>query len=88
MDRCGGIECGVPPKEVNQMALKMTRYSDKSGTLIPEGAGVRIRIEFLDGKTVARSADLTRDEVDELLPFAHEVSERPSRQTRSRSPRN
>lgn len=67
------------------MALKMTRFSDKSGQAIPEGRGVRIRIEFLDGVTVARTADLTAEELAELLPFAHEVNERPSRQTRPRA---
>lgn len=67
------------------MALKMARYSDMSGELIPEGQGVRIRIEYLDGKTIARAADLTRDELDELLPFAREVTERPTRQISSNS---
>ena len=69
------------------MALKMTRYSDKSGQLIPEGNGVRIRIEFLDGRATARSADLTIDEAEELLAFSHEVTERPARQTRPRTRR-
>ena len=64
------------------MALKMTRYSDMSGQMIEEGRGVRIRIEYLDGQTIARAADLTREEADELLPFAHAVTERPARQTR------
>lgn len=64
------------------MALKMTRYSDLSGEPIPEGQGVRIRIEFLDGKTVARAADMTLEELDKVLPFAHNVQERPARQTR------
>ena len=64
------------------MALKMTRYSDVSQKLIPEGEGVRIRIEFLDGRTIARAADMTKDELEELLPFAKDVQERPARQTR------
>ena len=69
------------------MALKMTRYSDLSGELIPEGEGVRIRIEYLDGDRVARAADLTAGEAEQLLPFAHDVQERPARQKRTRTER-
>lgn len=65
------------------MALKQTRYSDKSGVIIPEGTGVRIRIEFLDGQQIARAADLTTEEFEELLDFSKPVTERPARQTRA-----
>ena len=61
------------------MALKPTRVSDKSGLTIPAGTGARIRIEFYDGRTVARRADLTEQEVEELLGFAVEVETRPDR---------
>lgn len=61
------------------MALKMTRISDLSGEVIPEGEGVRIRIEFLDGMTQARAADLSRKELEKLMPFAKTVAERPGR---------
>jgi hypothetical protein len=43
------------------------------------GTGARVRIEFYDGKRVARRADLTDEEVQKLLPFAHEVEVRPNR---------
>jgi hypothetical protein len=64
------------------MAVRSSRFSDLSGELIPEGRGVRIRIEFLDGQTIARAADLTEEEAAELLAFATPVAERPGRQTR------
>jgi hypothetical protein len=61
------------------MALVQARQSDKSGVMIPPGSGARVRIEFYDGVTVARRADLTNEEVDEILPFAKEVETRPER---------
>ena len=60
------------------MALVQARKSDKSGLMIPEGTGARVRIEFNDGR-VARRADLTDEEVQKLLPFAKEVETRPNR---------
>jgi transposase len=66
------------------MALVQARKSDKSGLMIPEGSGARIRIEFYDGKTTARRADLTTEEVEELLCFAQVVETRPARR-RSRA---
>lgn len=61
------------------MALVQARQSDKSGLMIPPGTGARVRIEFYDGKSVARRADLTDAEVDKLLGFAKEVETRPAR---------
>lgn len=61
------------------MALVQARQSDKSGLMIPRGTGARVRIEFYDGVTVARRADLTNEEVDEILSFAREVETRPAR---------
>jgi hypothetical protein len=66
------------------MALVQARKSDLSGDLMEAGTGARIRIEFYDGKRVARRADLTDAEVEKLLGFAHEVEVRPERR-RSRA---
>ena len=66
------------------MALIQARKSDKSGDMIEPGTGARIRIEFYDGKRIARRADLTDAEVEKILPFATEVETRPERR-RSRT---
>lgn len=60
------------------MALEQVRKSDKSGTTLEPGTGARVRIEFYDGR-VARRADLTDNEVEQLLGFAREVETRPAR---------
>ena len=61
------------------MTLVQARQSDKSGELIDPGSGARVRIEFYDGVTVARRADLTNEEVEQVLGFAREVETRPER---------
>ena len=63
------------------MALVQIRRSDKSGAEIPENSGARIRIEFYDGKTVARRADLTEKEAAELIKTygMKEIEPRPER---------
>jgi hypothetical protein len=61
------------------MAIIQARKSDKSGTIMEPGTGARVRIEFYDGKRVARRADLTDAEVEKLLGFAQEVEVRPER---------
>lgn len=66
------------------MALLQARQSDKSGDFLRPGEGARVRIEFYDGQRVARRADLTDAEVEQLLPFAREVETRPQRR-RSRA---
>ena len=65
------------------MTLVQARRSDKSGLMLEPGTGARVRIEFYDG-SVARRADLTDAEVEELLGFAVEVESRPERR-RSRA---
>ena len=63
------------------MALMQVRKSDKSGEEIPENTGARIRIEYYDGKTVARRADLTDAEAAKLVKEFGlvEVETRPDR---------
>lgn len=60
------------------MALVQARRSDKSGLMIENNTGARVRIEFYDGQRKARRADLTDEEVAELLGFAVEVESRPN----------
>lgn len=60
------------------MALVQVRKSDMSGKDIPEGTGARVRIIWFDDRPDMR-ADLTDDEVQKLLPFAVEVTERAPR---------
>jgi hypothetical protein len=60
------------------MAVVQIRRSDKSGEEIPEGTGARVRVMFADDRDDLR-ADLTDEEVRELLPFAQEVRTRPTR---------
>lgn len=58
------------------MALETIRVSDKSHDPIPAGTGARIRVMFFDGKRADRRADLTEEEVAELLSFTVEVEQR------------
>ena len=62
------------------MAVVQVRKSDISGEVIPDGSGARVRVIFADDRTDLR-ADLTEEEVAQLLPFAIEVHERPTRRT-------
>ena len=64
------------------MALAQIRRSDKSGKDIPEGTGARVRIIWFDGRPDMR-ADLTDEEVAEVLPFAVPVVTRPTRRGKS-----
>jgi hypothetical protein len=61
------------------MALETVRRSDASGAEIPRGTGARIRVMFNDKKHTDLRADLTDEEVKELLSFAVPVETRPSR---------
>jgi hypothetical protein len=61
------------------MALETVRKSDKSGKEIPAGTGARVRIMFYDESRPDRRADLTDEEVEEILTFAQEVQTRPER---------
>lgn len=63
------------------MALVQVRQSDKSGDEIPASTGARVRIEFYDGSRLARRADLTDEEADELVEAfgLKEVEPRPER---------
>lgn len=65
------------------MALEQVRTSDKSGVTLPRDTGARVRIEFYDGRRLARRADLTDEEVEAILGFAREVEPRAERRTRS-----
>ncbi len=64
------------------MALATVRKSDKSGDVIPDGTGARVRIMFYDESRADRRADLTDAEVEKFLPFAEEVKTRPERKAR------
>ena len=66
------------------MALATVRKSDKSGDLIPEGTGARVRVMFYDDARPDRRADLTDAEVEKLLPWAQEVKTRPERRGEKR----
>lgn len=68
------------------MARVSGRRSDKSGDLIPPKTGAIIRIAYWDGTTTARRADLTDEEVAELVELlnAQEIEPRPERR-RSRA---
>jgi hypothetical protein len=61
------------------MALETVRVSDKSREPIPRGTGARVRVMFYDESKPDRRADLTDEEVAELLPFTTEVEQRPRR---------
>jgi len=61
------------------MALVQVRKSDASGTEIPAGTGARVRVMFTDPDRNDLRADLTDEEVAELLPFAQPVEARPGR---------
>ncbi len=67
------------------MALATVRKSDKSGDVIPDGTGARVRIMFYDERRPDRRADLTDAEVDKILSFAEEVKTRPERRVRARA---
>lgn len=59
------------------MPLKTVRISSKSGDVIPEGTGARVRVMFFDDTKTDRRADLTDEEVEKLLiPFTEEVEQR------------
>jgi hypothetical protein len=60
------------------VAVVQVRRSDKSGVQIPEGTGARVRVMFTDERDDLR-ADLTDEEVAELLSFAQPVKTRPAR---------
>jgi hypothetical protein len=64
------------------MALATVRKSDKSGELIPEGTGARVRVMFYDESRPDRRADLTDAEVEEILAFTTEVVTRPERRVK------
>lgn len=61
------------------MALVQVRKSDYSGSEIPAGTGARVRIMFSDPERDDMRADLTDEEVAELLSFAQVVETRPAR---------
>jgi hypothetical protein len=61
------------------MALVQLRKSDYSGVEMPEKTGARVRVMFYDPERPDRRADLTDEEVDQLLPFVKEVETRRSR---------
>lgn len=61
------------------MADVRMRVSDKSGQPIPAGTGARVRVMYFDPAKPDRRADLTDEEVEELLGFAAEVQVRPER---------
>lgn len=65
------------------MALETVRTSDASGELIPPGTGARIRVMYYDPNIDDRRADLTDEEVEELLPWTKPVQTRPDRRRRS-----
>lgn len=67
------------------MALIQLRRSDASGTEIPRGTGARIKIIFNDPEKDDMRADLTDEEVAELLPFAQPVETRPERRRGNRN---
>jgi len=58
------------------MPLKTVRISSKSGDVIPDGTGARVRVVFFDESKTDRRADLTDEEVAKLLPFTEEVEVR------------
>lgn len=64
------------------MARATVLRSDKSGDLIPERTGARVRIMFYDDSRPDRRADLTDAEVEKFLGFAQEVKTRPVRRVR------
>ena len=61
------------------MAIEQVRKSDASGKEIPEGTGARVRVLWnTPGKADLR-ADLTDEEVMELMPWLQPVTPRPTR---------
>lgn len=64
------------------MPLKTVRISSKSGDVIPDGTGARVRVMFFDSSKTDRRADLTDEEIAKLLPFTEEVERRTSGQVR------
>ena len=68
------------------MAVQTVRLSDVSGADIPEGTGARVRVIFHDDRADLR-ADLTDEEVVQLMPWAKPVKVRPERRSgRSNAP--
>lgn len=60
------------------MPLKTVRISSKSGDVIPDGTGARVRVMFFDQSKTDRRADLTDEEIEKLLlPFTEEIEPRP-----------
>lgn len=66
------------------MALETIRRSDRSGDEIPTGTGARVRVIFNDDRPDLR-ADLTDEEVAELLSFATPVAPRAARSGRNQA---
>lgn len=64
------------------MAVETIRKSDASGEEIPPGTGARVRVIFNDPKRVDLRADLTDEEVEQLLPWARQVVTRPRGRSR------
>jgi hypothetical protein len=61
------------------VALVQVRRSDASGKEIPRGTGARIRVIFNSPDKADMRADLTDEEVAEILHFAQPVEARPER---------
>lgn len=74
----------IAPTQEVAVAVVQMRKSDKSGVEIPDGTGARVRVMFADEEKVDLRADLTDEEVAELLPFAEPVQTRPDRRAPKR----
>jgi hypothetical protein len=61
------------------MAWIRVRKSDLTGELIPEGEGVRIQLDFDDGRKPRRRADARLSEVVELVEKSEAVRSRTAR---------
>jgi hypothetical protein len=48
------------------MARKQVLISDKSGKVIPDGKGAKVRITFVDQRKGVRELDLTDEEAEQL----------------------
>jgi hypothetical protein len=64
------------------MAIETVRKSDVSGETIPDRTGARVRVIFASPDRDDLRADLTDDEVTQLLPWAKPVQSRPDRRHR------
>jgi hypothetical protein len=65
------------------MPIRRVLISSFSGDEIAPGTGARVRVMYNDPNRPDRRADLTDEEVDQLLPFATDVITRPSRRRRA-----